>query len=163
MKCSNGFTLIELVLVIIVVGIIAITAAPKLGNLSSYNLERAGHDLIEAVRYTQEQSMTHSGAAPFQIVISANGFTVTQSGAPITNPLDGSSGYSENSTEWAGVSITSASHTLPETISFNSRGKPTCSSTACSNPSESSVSLSISNGTSLSVTIEKFTGYAYRN
>lgn len=157
-KSSAGFTLIELVMVIVLIGIIAIVAAPRLGDQDVYDLDRATHDLIEAIRYAQEQSMTHSGAAPFQIAISTSGFAVTQSGTPILNPLDGSAAYTNNVTEWANVSVSSA-----ETISFDSHGKPSCI-TACSEPEDTSVSLTLRKGSSnTSITIEKYTGYAYRN
>lgn len=158
LKPSTGFTLIELVMVIVLIGILAIVAAPRLGDQAVYDLDRATHDLIEAIRYAQEQSMTHSGASAFQIAISTGGFTVTQSGTAITNPLDGTAGYTNSATEWAGVSVSAA-----ETISFNSRGKPTCTN-ACSEPDDASVSLTLSkSGNTTSITIEKFTGYAYRN
>lgn len=157
-RSTAGFTLIETVMVILLIGVLGVVAAPRLGGQAVYDLESATHDLIEAIRYAQEQSMVHSGAAPYQIAITTSGYTVTQNGAPITNPLDGSAGYSHNPTEWAGVSISAA-----QTISFNSRGTPTCS-IACSTPDDSSVSLTLTkSGNSVSITIEKFTGYAYRN
>lgn len=155
----HGFTLIELILVIILIGIVAITAAPKLGDLGAYDVDRATHDLIEAIRYAQEQSMVNSGADPFQIAITTSGYTVTQNGSAITNPLDGSAGYSANAAEWAGITLSSA-----ETISFDGRGKPTCINTPCSEPGQASVSLTLTKGgDSASLMIEKFTGYAYRN
>ena len=154
---STGFTLIELVMVIVLIGILAVVAAPRLGDQAVYDLDRATHDLIEAIRYTQEQSMVHSGANPFQIAISTSGYTVTQSGAAITNPLDGTTGYTNNAAEWAGVTVSAA-----ETISFNSRGMPTCTA-ACSTPDNNSVTLTLSkSGNNASITIEKFTVYAHR-
>lgn len=157
-KTSSGFTLIELVLVIVLIGILAVVAAPRLGDQAVYDLDRASQDLIEAIRYAQEQSMIHSGATAFQIAISTTGFTVSQGGAAITNPLTGTSGYTNDATEWGGVTISAA-----ETISFDSRGKPTCTA-ACSEPDDASVNLTLSkNGNSVDITIEKFTGYAHRN
>lgn len=157
-KPTTGFTLIELVMVIVLVGILAVVAAPRLGDKAVYDLDRATHDLIEAIRYAQEQSMVHSGALPYQIAITTSGFTVTQSGTSIPNPLDGSASYSNNTTEWTGISISAA-----QTISFNSRGAPTCT-TACSTPGDASVTLTLTkSGNNTSLTIEKFTGYAYRN
>lgn len=150
--------MIELVMVIVLIGILAVVAAPRLGDQAVYDLDRATHELIEAIRYAQAQSMVHSGANPFQIAITTSGYTVTQSGVAITNPLDGTAGYTNDATEWAGVTISAT-----QTISFNSRGMPTCT-TACSTPGDTSVTLSLTkSGNNASITIEKFTGYARRN
>lgn len=159
MRMGRGFTLVELVMVIVLLGILAVVAAPRLGNLASYELTRVSHDLIEAVRYAQQQSMIHSGADPFQIAISGGGYSVTQNGTAITNPLSGAAGYSADGAEWSGVSVTGS-----ETISFDSAGKPACLSTPCSEPTDSSVVISLNKGgDSRSITIEKFTGYAHQN
>jgi type II secretory pathway pseudopilin PulG len=144
-------------MVIVLISILAAVATPRLGNLGSYDLLRAGHDLLEAIRFAQQQSMIHSGADPFQIVISGGGYSVTQNGTAITNPLTGTLGYSADGTEWSGVNVTGG-----QTIRFNGVGKPTCSDTACSAPSDGPVVINLTKGSeSATLTIEQFTGYAH--
>ena len=155
----NGFTMIELIMVIVLVGILAVVAAPKLGSLEAYNVHRASYDLLEAIRYAQEQSMINSGANDFQIAISGTGYTVTQSGTSISNPLTGASGYTQDASEWSGISLSGG-----QTISFDHRGIPSCSATACSDPGDTSATITLSkSGETASITIEKFTGYAHLN
>jgi hypothetical protein len=102
--------------------------------------------------------MTHSGAAPFQIAISSSDFTVTQSGTPVISPLSGNTNYTSDSIEWAGISVSAT-----ETISFDSRGRPSCT-VACSTPADTSITLTLSKGgENRAITIEKFTGYAHSN
>jgi MSHA pilin protein MshC len=157
MMRQNGFSLIELVMVMIVIGILAVMATPRLGNLSSYSLTSAAADLVEAVRYAQQQSMAHSGAANFQVEVTGTGFTVTQNGASITNPLTGAASYTQDAAVWDGISITSATGT----IAFDSRGRPTCSGDL-SPCSAANVTLTLElSGESKTVTIERYTGYAY--
>ncbi|MCW8825001.1 MAG: prepilin-type N-terminal cleavage/methylation domain-containing protein [Gammaproteobacteria bacterium] len=168
---SRGFSLIELVMVIIVLGIISVYAMPRMGSLNAYSLQRSAQDLVEAVRYTQTMSMNHSGDPLFQIALTGNGFTVYQDldgdnsfdapGEQVTNPIDGSGSYTENAGEWAGVSFTQTG-----SISFDSRGMPSCvvNYAPCSTPSNADVAITLTMGTeNLSVTIETYTGYARIN
>lgn len=162
MKQHRGFSLVELIMVMILVGILAVMAVPLLSNIAGYTLHSAAHDLIEAIRYAQQQSMTHSGANPFQIQITGAGFTVSQSGTAIINPITGNSGYSQDSAVWNGVSITSTTGT----IAFDYRGLPSCSAgfPACSLSGDSNITVTLQKGSNtLSITLERFTGYARIN
>jgi len=162
MKPQHGFSLVELVMVLILLGILAALATPRLSNIGGYTLHGAGLDLLEAIRYAQQQSMTHSGASPFQIQITTSGFTVSQSGAPISNPLTGTVGYTQDTALWNGVSVSP----VTGTISFNAHGLPSCSGgfAACSQAADSNLTLSLQKGSdTLSITLERFTGYAHIN
>jgi MSHA pilin protein MshC len=162
MRVQRGFSMVELVMVMVLVGIIAALASPRLGNLAGYSLHSAAQDLVAAIRYAQQQSMSHSGANPFQIAIGGNGFTVSQNGTAIINPLTGTLGYTEDGSAWSDVSVSAGTGT----IAFDSRGQPTCSSglAACSLPGDSNAILTLAKGgESLTVTVERYTGYARAN
>lgn len=171
MIANRGFSLIELVMVIIVLGIISVYAMPKMGSLNIYSLQRSAQDLVEAVRYTQTMSMNHSGDPHYQIALTGGGFTVYQDldgdnsfdagSEEIANPIDGSGSYTEATGEWAGVTFAQTGR-----ISFDSRGMPSCvfNYAACSTPSDTDVAITLNMGTdSLSITIEAYTGYARIN
>lgn len=165
MKRENGFSLVELVMVMIVIGILAAFAMPRLGNLSSYSLSSAASDLVEAIHYAQQQSMAHSGAVHFEVALSATGFTVQRNGGGnVASPLTGGATYSEDAGVWGGVAITSATGT----VTFDSRGRPTCGGglapLACNLPTGNNVAITLQGGgETRTVTIERFTGYARSN
>lgn len=111
----RGFTLIELVMVIVVVGVIAIYAAPRFDR-SGFEAAQAREELKEALRYAQEMSMVRTASANYQVVIDAAGFTVQQAGAvAVPDPFTGAASYSR-----AGMGITAGSGT----ITFDNRGDP---------------------------------------
>lgn len=57
MKRNSGFTLIELVTVIIIVGILAVSVAPKFDGTASYEAHSHRAQLISALRLTQQRAM----------------------------------------------------------------------------------------------------------
>lgn len=151
MNKSRGFTLVELVLTIIIVGIIAVYAAPRM-NPQSFDAQVAAQELVEAIRYTQTMSMNNSGAAAYQITISNSGYRVTQNGVDIVNPLTGTAFYTDSG--WAGKGISTNGNT---TVSFNSRGRPF----DAGGPLTTNPGIQVSaGGTSVTVQLEQLTGYA---
>lgn len=60
MTGSRGFTLIELVLVIILIGVLAVTAAPRFFTDSGYDQVAARDQLIQLLRQAQLQTMNNS-------------------------------------------------------------------------------------------------------
>lgn len=56
-----GFTLIELVITIVLIGIIAIYAAPKLSSITDFEDDAEATSFISRVRYVQHKSMATGG------------------------------------------------------------------------------------------------------
>lgn len=153
---SKGFTLVELVMVIVIIGVLAVVAAPRL-QLDGFSLRGASQDLIKAIRYAQMQSMTHSGATHYQIVIDGSGFTVSQGGTAITDPVTGAASYTQDAQFWSGVNPTSTA-----TISFNSRGTPCLSAAPCTTEATANTAIILTKGSdTVTVTVERWTGYAH--
>ncbi|MGL1956515.1 MAG: type II secretion system GspH family protein [Colwellia sp.] len=57
MKTQTGFTLVELVTVIILIGILAVTVLPKFDGTASYEAHTHRAQLISALRLTQQRAM----------------------------------------------------------------------------------------------------------
>ncbi len=164
---SRGFTLIELVMVIIVIGIIAVYAAPGF-NLDNYDVTEAASEVVEAIRYTQTLSMEHSGFDSdgdtnndfycFQIV--GNSYTVSLIDnnsnplAAVADPVTGAAAYTQS---WAG-GITLAPSV--NDICFTSRGEPVdTNNTALA----ANVTITVtSGGSNAAITVERLTGFTYR-
>lgn len=147
-------------MVIILVGALAVSISPKIDN-DSIDVRRAAQDMVEAARYAQQLSMTHSGETHYRITIAANGFTVDQTdGTAVNHPQTGAASYTAAADEWSGSGI---GNTLTGEIAFNSRGKPTCTTfDPCSNSDATTVSINVTkNSASSTVKIVRFTGFAY--
>ncbi len=60
-KKTSGFTLVELIVVILITGILSISIAPRFFGVSSYEDRKAMDELLTALRYTQQMAMNRGG------------------------------------------------------------------------------------------------------
>ena len=99
-KCNNGFTLIELISVIVLLSVMGIVGIARLGNLSGFDSHGFYNEVVNAVRYGQKLAI--STGCSLQVTISATGYALHQrqtdciTGAftrDVVNPSDRSSPY----------------------------------------------------------------------
>jgi MSHA pilin protein MshC len=79
-KQERGFTLIELITVVILISIISVTLFSRLGSVSTANLQASRDDLIAALFFAQQTAMARSGV---QLVLTSNSVSVTENGTPL--------------------------------------------------------------------------------
>ena len=85
---KKGFTLVELIVVILLTGILSISIAPRFFAVSSYEDRRAVDEMLVALRHAQQMAMNRGGNIRF--TLNATYFTVDLSdGTPLRSP-DGS-------------------------------------------------------------------------
>src|SRR3990167_285538 len=83
-QSSAGVTMIELVIVILIIGILAVIAVPKWPT--SVNLEFEARRLLSDIRYTQGLSMA-TGERYRWVKVAANSYQITnEAGTPIIMP-----------------------------------------------------------------------------
>ncbi len=149
MNKHRGFTLVEIVMVIVIIGALSAVAVSKF-DLSTYETEAASAELIAAIRYAQEKSMSNSGAANYQIAINGGSYRVTQAGVDINHPVSGTSPYQSN---WTNVALAPTG-----VISFDGYGVPTLTGALVWAGNQEIVSVTVG-ADSDNVTIEQVTGF----
>ncbi|MCW8832305.1 MAG: type II secretion system GspH family protein [Colwellia sp.] len=136
---QSGFTLVELITVIILIGILAVTVLPKFDGTASYEAHAHRAQLIAALRLTQQRAMQQtdpnavSTGRPFcHQIIFDNDVTTTRYGVPdredcTTETFSATwkpdaTGFEVDSKYQ--ISFTIAGLTNPSAISFDSMGLP---------------------------------------
>lgn len=122
---ARGFTVIELVFVLVIVGLLAVFVAPRLITTSSITLPAAAAKLAASIRYTQSLAM--SRGQRYRINFAGATYQITDmGGAPIVQPTTAST---------AAVSVAPATlsgFNPPLTggyVAFDSKGVPYVSAT----------------------------------
>ena len=83
---ASGFSVLELVLVLVMVGLLAVFALPRVFTTESITLPAAAARLAASIRYTQSLAM--SRGQRYRINFAAGTYQITDmGGAPIVQPL----------------------------------------------------------------------------
>ena len=150
-KEKNGFTLIELIVVILLMGILAAFMLPKI-DLAAFRESGFAQQSMGALRYGQKQAI--GSGCQVNVLITAANCTLQWNGLPaglgclaggtnITNPATGLNNFCNNS-------IPESSADLPTTIRFDNIGRPTATAG----------DLSLNLGSRI-ITIEPETGFSH--
>jgi prepilin-type N-terminal cleavage/methylation domain-containing protein len=85
----NGFSLLELVIVLAIVGVLAVFVVPRITATQGITLSAAAAQLAASIRYTQSLAM--SRGQRYRINFVANAYQITDmGGAPIVQPMTAS-------------------------------------------------------------------------
>lgn len=126
---SRGFTIVELIMVVVLIGILAVSVVPKLLDTTAISLQGGAAMVVADIRYTQELAM--ATYAPKTITFTTNYTYYTVNSLTMNLPSN--------------VSISSGA-----TFTFNSLGEPTTGG-------GSSVTLSAGADTK-TITVDSYTG-----
>ncbi len=123
----KGFTLIELVMVMVLIGILAVFAAPKLGNITSTNAGAFTDKLRADVRYAQNLAMTETARTRVNFsttsysVLTSPGGTCNSFNTAVDPATGGPYSVTLNAGSYAGITLTLPAMTCLE---YDSLGRP---------------------------------------
>lgn len=114
----NGFTVLELVLVILIIGVIAVATVPN-WTATQQGVEYEARRLLGDLRYTQAMSIT-TGQRYRLVITSSNSYQIlNQSGSPVMLPTGGTSLTLSNNITFG--SLTNLPNSL---VAYDSNGAP---------------------------------------
>lgn len=116
---SDGFTLVELIIVIALLGILAAFALPRFVDLDTFRVRAAYDEVSGVVRYAQKLAV--ASGCEVRVLISANGYALQQHATDCTTGAftDISSSHPVYRNDSVGVSLT------PRTFAFDAMGRTT--------------------------------------
>jgi prepilin-type N-terminal cleavage/methylation domain-containing protein len=159
-KEAKAFTLVEVIMVVIIVGIIAAIAVPMYSSAASVQLSSAATMIASDLEYAK--SMAISTGKTYQVVFdtAAEGYSIKNAaGTVISNPVHIGVNYTVNfasDSRLSKVNIVSTTFGAAGTIKFDYLGTPLDSTGAAL--SSYSVVLS-AEGCTMTVVVEPVTGY----
>jgi prepilin-type N-terminal cleavage/methylation domain-containing protein len=138
---TAGFTLIELVIVVLIAGILAAAAAPKYAeSLASFRLQAAAQRIAGDIRYARRLAQQYSATQSIVFDVATSSYTIT--GVTDVNRRSRTYKFSLADLEYE-CELVSASFNSSATLSFDVYGRPTNTGTIVVRYGPSSVTLTV--------------------
>lgn len=122
-----GFTLVELVIVLILLGILAIAIIPRAPSKGSLTITGQAHQLASDIRYVQSLSMTRGQR--YCVNLTSTGYSMTTSNCSTSVGVEHPAGMTLDGVT-AGMALDGVTLSLPPTnlpnnlVTFKGKGEP---------------------------------------
>lgn len=150
---GRGFTIVELLIVVVILSIVALTAIPMMSSAASIQIRSASNMIAADVEYTRSMAISRGKYYSIEFNTSADSYCIKDSntGVIIKNPLTkGDYIISfKNERRLSRVDITNANFSGASTIAFDCLGSPNSGGT---------VNLK-AGGINTTITVEPVTGF----
>ena len=145
---QHGFTLVELIVVILILGILAINVGSRVFSSSSFSDRKVADELVEALRYAQHIAMSRVGGTgdTIRVITTASDYSVELFDGVTSTAIPNPNKSGDYTVSIPGNTVLSA-----ETVSFNGLGQPA---------SATDQSITVGSPVNFTITIESETGYA---
>jgi MSHA pilin protein MshC len=114
---NRGFTIVELVVVIIILGIISAVAAPRFFDLQDYKEIAFKDELVSALRFAQKRAVASGEVV--EVAIQSSGYSIFYA---VKHP--GGSSPDPDITDGSFTNLKSPTDLAPTTIFFDALGRP---------------------------------------
>lgn len=156
---ARGFTLVELIVILIIVGIIAVVAIPRLRGVAAFNTQGYTDRVMESLRYAQKQAIAKRRNVCVAFTASSVSFTyasVGGSGAACDTNLSGPAGQNPYVEVPENKSVVTFSP-VPAGLTFDALGRPL----AAGVPLAAVQVITISGEGNRTFSVEPDTGYVH--
>lgn len=144
-KAEQGFSLLELITVMILLGILSVTLFSRLGPVSTAAVQSGRDDIIAALFFAQQTAMMRSsGDNVIRLELTAHSVSVTENGQPIRVAAD-----------YYPLALPQGVSATPATFVFDKLGRTTADTITLTGSGNTA-------GTSAVIQVEA-SGYAYAN
>jgi prepilin-type N-terminal cleavage/methylation domain-containing protein len=127
---GGGFTMVEIVIVIVVIGIAALLAIPMMSSAASLQIRSAGNMVAADLEYAKSMAISRGQNYSVTFDTSADSYTIVgPDGNPIEHPVKKGFDYVvsfQNESRLNQVHITNVNFggTSPQTVTFDCLGSP---------------------------------------
>ncbi|HVY06678.1 MAG TPA: prepilin-type N-terminal cleavage/methylation domain-containing protein [Burkholderiales bacterium] len=161
MRTQHGFTLVELVVVLIVVGVLAAVAIPRFRGVESFNTMGFADRVMEGLRYAQKQAIAKRRnvcAAFTSTTVTFTFASAAGSASACNTSLTGPAGQTAFSIAPENKSVVNFT-AVPAGITFDALGRPLATSTGL--PLSAVQTISITGDIVRTFSVEPETGYVH--
>lgn len=156
---SRGFTLVELIVILIIVGILAVIAIPRFTGVAAFNTQGFTDRVMESLRYAQKQAIAKRRNVCVAFTSTSMTFTYASaagSGAACDTNLSGPAGQNPYSVVAENKSVVTFSP-VPAGLTFDALGRPL----AAGVPLAAVQVITISGAGNRTFSVEPDTGYVH--
>lgn len=141
---SSGFTLIELVMIIVILSIVSVIVLPKFGDNSAFQARGFADQVLATLRYAQKSAIAqHQNVC---VTLTATTLTLKMDNSACSTDLNLPATQSNTLTAPSGISLS----TTAASLTFNALGQASTAAT---------VTIS---GVTAPITVEAETGYVHQ-
>ncbi|HEX4984429.1 MAG TPA: GspH/FimT family pseudopilin [Burkholderiales bacterium] len=161
MTSARGFTLVELVVMLVILGVLAVIAIPKFGGVASFNTMGFADRVQAGLRYAQKQAIAKRRnvcvaftSTKLTFTYAATAGTGVACSAALTGPA-GQSAFTIAPESGSTVTLSP----VPAGLAFDALGRPIASATGVA--LTSAVTITIVGDSTRTLTVEPDTGHVH--
>jgi MSHA pilin protein MshC len=158
---NAGFTLVELIVVIILVSVLAVVAIPRLRGVDSFNTMGFTDRVMAGLRYAQKQAVAKRRNVCVAFTATTVSFTFASaagSGSACNTALTGPAGQAAFSISPESSSVVTLAP-VPAGLTFDALGRPVATATGL--PLAAALVITIMGDAARSFSVEPETGYVH--